>query len=115
MDVLVEVNVGEEDSKSGINIQTVDSFIREVSLFENLKVVGLMSIPPIMTDETTQRKYFKEMYKVFVDISQKNIHNVDMKFLSMGMSDDYDIAIEEGANLVRIGSSLFGKRNYVKN
>ncbi len=114
MKVLVEVNAEGEESKSGISPDEVEDFLIEVSKFENIKVMGLMSIPPIMTDEDAQRKIFKKIYKIYVDISLKNIHNINMTYLSLGMSDDYAIAIEEGANLVRVGTALFGKRNYVK-
>lgn len=114
MKVLVEINVGMEESKSGISPNAVEEFLREVVKFENIQVMGLMAIPPIMTDEDAQRKIFREIYKIFVDISQKNIHNISMMYLSLGMSDDYSLAVEEGANLVRVGSALFGRRNYSK-
>lgn len=114
MKVLVEINVAMEESKSGISPDEVESFLEEVSKFENIRVMGLMSIPPIMTDKETQRKIFKKIYQIYVDISQKNIHNISMTYLSMGMSDDYDIAVEEGANIVRVGTALFGRRNYNK-
>lgn len=112
MKVLVEINAENEESKSGVSLENLETFLEEVSKFENIKVMGLMSIPPIMTDEDTQRKIFKKIYKIYVDISQKNIHNISMVYLSLGMSDDYHIAIEEGANIVRVGTALFGKRNY---
>ena len=112
MKVLVEINAENEESKSGIALEDVEAFLQEVSKFENIKVMGLMSIPPIMTDEEAQRKIFEKIYKIYVDISQKNIHNISMVYLSLGMSDDYHIAIEEGANIVRVGTALFGKRNY---
>lgn len=112
MKVLVEINACNEDSKSGISLDEVEDFLELVSVYENIQVVGLMSIPPIMTDEDTQRKIFKKIYQIYVDISAKNIHNISMRYLSLGMSDDYHIAIEEGANLVRVGSSIFGRRNY---
>lgn len=114
MKVLVEINAEGEQSKSGVSPDEVEDFLVEVSKFENIKVMGLMSIPPVMVDEESQRKIFKKIYKIYVDISQKNIHNISMTYLSLGMSDDYAIAIEEGANLVRVGTALFGKRNYVK-
>lgn len=112
MNVLVEVNIGMEESKGGISPDEVEKFLTEISEFENIRVLGLMSIPPIMTDESVQRKIFKEIYKIYVDISAKNIHNISMRYLSLGMSDDYHIAVEEGANLIRVGSALFGRRNY---
>lgn len=112
MKVLVEINAGMEASKSGIPIEETEEFIRQVSEFENIRVMGLMAIPPIMTDEDAQRKIFQKIYKNYVDISTKNIHNVSMMYLSLGMSDDYVLAVEEGANLIRVGSALFGHRNY---
>lgn len=112
MDVLLEVNIGNEDSKWGFKTFEVENAVREISKFEGIKICGLMTIPPITNSEEESRKYFREMHKLFVDISNKNIDNSYMNILSMGMSDDFDIAIEEGANLVRIGTALFGKRNY---
>lgn len=114
MDVLVEINIGMEESKGGIMPDEVEKFLLEISEFENIRVKGLMAIPPIMTDEEVQRKIFKKIYQIYVDISAKNIHNINMVYLSLGMSDDYTIAIEEGANIVRVGSSIFGRRNYNK-
>ena len=114
MKVLVEINIAMEESKSGVSPENVEEFLTEISKFDNIRVMGLMSIPPIMTDEETQRKIFKKIYQIYVDISQKNIHNISMTYLSMGMSDDYDIAVEEGANIVRVGTALFGRRNYNK-
>ena len=112
MKVLVEVNICAEKSKSGVSPEQLEEFLVEVSKFENIRVKGLMSIPPIMTDEDTQRKIFQKIMKIYVDISSKNIDNIDMDILSMGMSDDYELAIEEGSTMIRVGSSLFGKRNY---
>ncbi|MBQ9845282.1 MAG: YggS family pyridoxal phosphate-dependent enzyme [Oscillospiraceae bacterium] len=110
-DVLVEVNIGYEDSKSGIDIVNAYEFIHEISEFEGLHVKGLMCVPPICEGDMV-RKYFAQMYQLFVDIQSKNVDNVNMDILSMGMSDDFKYAIMEGSNLVRVGSSIFGKRNY---
>ena len=110
-DVLVEVNIGYEDSKSGIDIVNAYEFIHEISEFKGLKVKGLMCIPPICEGDMV-RKYFAQMYQLFVDIQSKNVDNVNMDILSMGMSDDFKYAIMEGSNLVRVGSSIFGRRNY---
>ncbi len=112
MKTLVEVNICGEESKSGVSPDELENFLIEVSKFENIRVMGLMSIPPIMTDEDTQRKIFRKIMKIYVDISEKNIDNISMSILSMGMSDDYELAIEEGSTMIRVGSSLFGKRNY---
>ena len=110
-DVLVEVNIGEEESKGGIQLETVYEFIHEISEFKGIKVKGLMCVPPIC-DGDMVRKYFAQMYQLFVDIQSKNVDNVNMDILSMGMSDDYKYAIMEGSNLVRVGSKIFGRRNY---
>ncbi len=112
MKVLVEVNICAEESKGGVLPEELEEFLEKVSSFENIKVKGLMSIPPVMTDADTQREIFRKIMKIYVDISEKNIDNIDMQILSMGMSDDYELAIEEGSNMIRVGSSLFGKRNY---
>lgn len=110
MDILLEINIGGEESKWGFKPQEIETAVREISLLDGITIRGLMTIPPIC-DETQQlRKYFNKMYKLFIDIGSKKIDNSYMDILSMGMSDDFDIAIEEGANLVRVGTALFGKR-----
>lgn len=110
-DVLVEVNIGYEDSKSGIDIINAYEFIHEISELKGLHVKGLMCVPPICEGDMV-RKYFAQMYQLFVDIQSKKVDNVNMDILSMGMSDDFKYAIMEGSTLVRVGSSIFGKRNY---
>lgn len=112
MDILLEVNIGREESKSGLLPENVEAAVREIAQIEGVCVQGLMAIPPICDDEKTARKYFAQMRQLFIDIKAKNIDNSNMVCLSMGMSDDFDIAIEEGANLVRIGTALFGRRLY---
>jgi len=112
MNILCEVNIGLEESKSGVLPEQAEEFIRSISQFKHLKVCGLMSIPPIMRDSSIQKEYFKKIMNLYIDISTKKIDNINMSILSMGMSSDYDIAIEQGANLVRIGSALFGERTY---
>lgn len=112
INVLIEVNIGGEESKWGLKPEEVEDAIYEISALDNIKVVGLMTIPPICEEREEVRKYFRKMYKLFIDIRHKNIDNSSMDILSMGMSEDFDIAIEEGANLVRVGTALFGKRNY---
>ncbi|MBE6886989.1 MAG: YggS family pyridoxal phosphate-dependent enzyme [Ruminococcaceae bacterium] len=109
--ILVEVNIGEEESKGGIQLETAYEFIHEISELQGIKVKGLMCVPPICEGDLV-RKYFAQMYQLFVDIQSKNVDNVNMDILSMGMSDDYKYAIMEGSNLVRVGSKIFGKRNY---
>ena len=110
-EILVEVNIGDEESKGGIQLSNAYEFIHEISEFKGLKVKGLMCVPPICEDDMV-RRYFAQMYQLFVDIQSKKVDNVSMDILSMGMSDDFRYAIMEGSNLVRVGSSIFGKRNY---
>ena len=114
MNVLLEVNIGEEESKSGFSVNELDEAIKEISQLENICINGLMTIPPICDNSEDCRKYFKKMYKLFIDISRKKIDNSNIYVLSMGMSDDFDIAVEEGSTLVRVGTALFGKRIYNK-
>lgn len=112
MNILLEVNIGGEESKWGFKPEELERAVTEISKLKAVKICGLMTIPPICEKSEESRKYFREMYKLFIDITNKKIDNSSMDILSMGMSDDFDIAIEEGANLVRVGTALFGKRNY---
>lgn len=111
-DILLEVNIGNEESKSGFSSDELLLNLEEISKIKGIFVRGLMTIPPICDNSAKNRAYFKEMYNLFLDIQGKKIDNSSMEFLSMGMSDDFETAIEEGANIVRIGTALFGKRNY---
>lgn len=112
MDILIEVNIGREENKSGVLPENLVSLIEQIAQLPAVKIQGLMAIPPI-TDELSETKtYFSNMYKKFIDIGAKKLDNVNMNFLSMGMSADYTLAIESGANLVRVGSALFGARAY---
>ena len=113
-DILVEINIGNEENKSGILPEQAEDLLWEISKMDNVFVKGLMTIPPICENEQKIRKYFHKMHNIFIDISDKNIDNISMEVLSMGMSSDYYEAITEGATMVRIGSSLFGERNYAK-
>ena len=113
MEILLEVNIGGESAKWGFTPEDTEKAFLEIANLDNIKVKGLMTIPPMCENEEQLRKYFKKMYNLFVDIRTKNIDNSSMDILSMGMSNDFDIAIEEGANLVRIGTALFGKRYYM--
>ena len=112
MDVLLEINIGGEESKSGFAPEDAEKAVGEVTKLDGIRVKGLMTIPPATDLPEESRKYFREMYKLFIDIRGKNIDNSKMSVLSMGMSNDFDIAVEEGANLVRVGTSLFGRRIY---
>ncbi len=110
--ILLEVNIGNEPSKSGFLYEEVEDMVKKIAQLEGIKIKGLMAIPPICENAQQNRPYFAKMKKLFIDIGAKKIDNSSMDILSMGMSDDYEVAIAEGANMVRIGSSLFGKRNY---
>lgn len=112
MPILVEVNIGNEEAKSGISADELEKLLYDISGFNGIHVKGLMTVPPIMHTETEKRKVFSKMYRLFLDIRSKNIDNIDMCELSMGMSGDYREAILEGATIVRVGSALFGKRVY---
>ena len=111
-DILVEVNIGREENKSGVMEENLDELLCEIAGFEGISVKGLMTVPPICDNELNISKYFNKMHKLFIDISAKKLDNVSMTILSMGMSSDYYEAILHGANMVRIGSALFGARNY---
>ena len=111
-DILIEVNVGREENKSGVMPENLEELLCQISTLPNISVRGLMAIPPICENEQKIRGYFQNMRNMFLDISAKKIDNIRMDTLSMGMSGDYREAILEGSNLVRIGSSLFGARNY---
>lgn len=133
MNVLVEINIGREESKGGIMPEDCEAFLKEISVFENIRVCGLMTIPPkCQIDENVEKMtridnenckktscskisyknqdFFKKIMKLFLDISQKKLDNIYMQYLSMGMSDDYEQAVKEGSNIVRIGRGLFGSR-----
>ncbi len=111
-DCLVEVNIGGEESKSGIDEGYLIELIHEISAFEGIKVQGLMTIPPICEDIVLLNKYFSKMHRLFIDIRDKKLDNVNMNILSMGMSSDYEAAVENGSTLVRVGTALFGHRIY---
>lgn len=110
MDVLIEVNSGREIQKTGVLPENVEPLIREISKFENIKIMGLMTMGPFFDNAEKLRPFFKETKELFEKIKKLEIPNVNMKYLSMGMSDSYKIAIEEGANIIRIGTLIFGER-----
>lgn len=112
MDVLVEVNIGEEENKGGIMPSELESFLDEISVFENIRVRGLMTIAPNCSENAEYSKYFEKTYAFFIDILPKKIHNIYSPILSMGMSDSFDTAIGCGSNLIRLGTVIFGKREY---
>ena len=111
-DILVEVNIGSEENKSGVFAENLEELLCQIALLEGVSVKGLMTIPPICENKHKISKYFYNMHKLFIDISAKTLDNVSMGILSMGMSSDFNEAILEGANMVRIGSALFGARIY---
>lgn len=105
--ILVEVNISGEESKGGISPEEIDDFLIKLSVYKNIKVSGFMTMAPLGADEKTVREIFRKMHNIYVDISTKKYDNITMEYLSMGMSNDFEIAIEEGANIVRIGSRIF--------
>lgn len=110
--VLIEVNVAEEESKFGVSFDECENLIRNINHLPGIHINGLMTIAPFVEDGEQNREYFKSLKQLSVDIMNKNIDNVSMEFLSMGMSGDYRTAIEEGANFVRVGTKIFGEREY---
>lgn len=111
-DVLVEINIGEEASKFGLDPSELTETLCEISEIDAVRVKGLMAIPPICDSSSEIRKFFMNMNRMFLDIKAKKLDNISMDILSMGMSGDYVEAILEGSTMVRVGSSLFGKRVY---
>ncbi len=111
MPVLVEVNVAREESKFGIMPEETLDFVQEIAQFPHIQIQGLMTIAPFTENPEENRQYFKKLKKLQVDIAAKNIDNVCMCHLSMGMTGDYEVAIEEGATMVRVGTGIFGTRN----
>lgn len=112
IDTLVQVNVAEEESKFGLKVEDVIPFIEKVTEFKNVRIKGLMTIAPYAEDPEDIRWVFHDLRKLSEEVRNKNFDGVDMKTLSMGMTNDYKVAIEEGSNLIRLGTGLFGKRNY---
>lgn len=110
--ILVEVNIAEEESKFGIHREDAIQLVEEIAELENIRIEGLMTIAPYVEDPEENRQYFRNIKQLSVDITRKNIDNVTMNVLSMGMTGDYTVAIEEGATLVRVGTGIFGARNY---
>ena len=111
-DVLIEVNTSGEESKFGLKPSETVQFITSVSKLPNIRIKGLMTIGLFTAEETAIRNCFIKLRKLFEQIKAANIPNVEMKYLSMGMSNDFEIAIEEGANIIRLGTVIFGARNY---
>ena len=112
MPVLVEVNIAKEASKFGLMPEETTEFIQEISRFSHIQVSGLMTIAPFVENAEENRIHFKNLKNLYIDIKEKNIDNVTMCNLSMGMTGDFEVAIEEGATMVRVGTGIFGERNY---
>lgn len=110
--ILIQVNIAKEDTKFGIDAEEIYDFIDKIKALENIKVKGLMTIAPFVENAEDNRIHFRNLYQLLLDIKSKNIDNIDMNILSMGMTNDYMIAIEEGATMVRVGTGIFGERNY---
>jgi len=110
--ILVEVNIAHEESKFGISAEDAILLVEEISKLENIRIKGLMTIAPYVENPEDNRLYFQKIKQLSVDITNKNIDNVFMEILSMGMTGDYMVAIEEGATMVRVGTGIFGERNY---
>ncbi|MBQ8641749.1 MAG: YggS family pyridoxal phosphate-dependent enzyme [Clostridia bacterium] len=110
--ILVQVNAGREEAKSGIFPEEAPEFLAQIAEMPSLRLRGMMVVAPICEEKSAVRKYFQESYRIFIDFFAKNKHNIDGAILSMGMSDTFAEAIEEGATLVRVGSALFGARQY---
>lgn len=110
--ILIEVNVAGEDSKFGVKPDETEMLVREIAHLPGISINGLMTIAPYVEDPEENRQYFEKLKQLSVDINQKNIDNVSMNVLSMGMTGDYVVAIEEGATFVRVGTGIFGERQY---
>ena len=110
--VLIQVNFAREDTKFGFSPEEAVEAIQEIAALEHVKVKGLMQIAPFVEDPEENREYFRAMKQLSVDIENKNFDNVDMSILSMGMTNDYEVAVEEGATMIRVGTGIFGERNY---
>lgn len=112
--ILVEVNIAGEETKFGTTAEDAMLLVEEISKLENVRIRGLMTIAPFVENPEDNRLYFRKIKQLSVDITNKNIDNVSMEILSMGMTGDYEVAIEEGATMVRVGTGIFGARNYKK-
>ena len=111
-DILLQVNVSKEDTKNGIYLEDLEEFVYNILKYDNIKIRGLMTMAPYGASEKELRNIFSSLYNANEMIKSQNYKEVSMDYLSMGMSQDYEIAVEEGANIVRIGSEIFGKREY---
>ena len=113
-DILIEINIANEQTKFGIDADDTIHLVREIAVLPNIHIKGLMTIAPFVENPEDNRLYFRRIHQLSVDITKENIDNVNMDILSMGMTGDYMVAIEEGATMVRVGTGIFGERNYNK-
>lgn len=114
VDILIQVNIAHEDTKFGIDETAVYDLLNEIKDYPHIRVNGLMTIAPFVDNAEENRIHFRKMNQLLLDIKSKNIDNINMNILSMGMTNDYEVAIEEGATMVRVGTGIFGERNYNK-
>ena len=112
IDVLLEVNTGREEQKGGFFPEALEGALEKIAEFRHIHVCGLMAVSPVCEKNEEISRYFQETYQKFIDISRKKLHNIDMTVLSMGMTDSYPEAIEQGSTMIRLGSALFGHRDY---
>ena len=114
VNILIEVNVAQEESKFGTTTEETEKLVRDISFLPGVHIKGLMTIAPFVEDPEENRTYFRKLRQLAVDIGNKNIDNVSMSILSMGMTGDYTVAVQEGATIVRVGTGIFGERDYSK-
>lgn len=112
MDILIEVNMAEEESKFGVKPEDAENLLRQIAPMPHIRVRGLMTVAPFVENPEENREYFRRMRELLVDMNGKKIDNIRMDVLSMGMTGDYEVAIEEGATIVRVGTGIFGERQY---
>lgn len=112
VNILIEVNIAHEDTKFGIHEDEIYDLLNEIKDYPHITVKGLMTIAPFVENAEENRIHFRNLKQLLLDINSKNIDNIDMSILSMGMTNDYEVAIEEGATMVRVGTGIFGERNY---
>ena len=112
MDILIEVNMAAEESKFGVKPEDTEALLREIAKMQHIRVRGLMTVAPFVENQEENREVFRQMRELLVDMNGKKIDNIKMDTLSMGMTGDYEVAIEEGATIVRVGTGIFGERYY---
>jgi pyridoxal phosphate enzyme (YggS family) len=114
-DILLEVNVAKEVSKNGVLAEEVMEYVKQISQLSHVRLKGLMTVAPYVQDPEDNRQIFRQLYDLSVDIQKQKFNNISTSLLSMGMSNDYEVAIAEGATMIRIGTSIFGDRDYTYN